>query len=64
MSEALWPALSFGPVNLWRVQPAWRMSPDLRFTHPRAAPPVRPLAGIRINPRVALLLRHRKEHSL
>lgn len=58
MSEAFWPALSFGPVNLWRVQPAWRLSSDLRLARERAAPPVRP-AGPRINPRVAHLLRHR-----
>jgi len=59
MPEDLWPALKFGPVNLWRVQPAWRMSVARCFAREYSAPPVR-LAEPRINSRATHLLRYRQ----
>jgi len=54
-AEIGWPMLSFGPINLWRVAPAWRLGGDVHAVP--SAHPVAPQASARgVNPKVARLL--------
>ena len=56
LSEVAWPALAFGPVNLWRVLPAWRLAADMSVTPVASRTEPRRDSTVGVNPKVAQLL--------
>lgn len=56
LSEAAWPAFAFGPVNLWRVLPAWRLAADVSVPPVASHTEPRRDSTVGVNPKVAQLL--------